>query len=241
MKENMRRILGDLSLAGMLLFAGLSVREMFPYVDVEIEDGKLPDRYLAAAGDGMNAGETETEDDSNAASEDTFMNISVDFEELQKLNTDIIGWICIPETRINGPILQHPEDDSYYLNHLFNKKENKLGSFFVSHEFSNDFSDAHVVIFGHNMASGQRFGQLSDYENSVFRESHPYVYMYVPGRILKCEVFSAGVCSVSDPVYRLDHESDTPVYTLSTCVDSGDYEKRFIVNCRLTELRQLEK
>ena len=43
--------------------------------------------------------------------------IPIDFEELWETNPDVYAWIVIPGTDINYPILQHPTDDSYYLNH----------------------------------------------------------------------------------------------------------------------------
>ncbi len=43
---------------------------------------------------------------------------TVDFTALQEdTNADIYAWIYIPDTRIDYPVLQHPSDDTYYLNY----------------------------------------------------------------------------------------------------------------------------
>ncbi len=45
---------------------------------------------------------------------------TLDWDEMRKLNPDIYAWICIPGTDIDYPVLQHPTDDSYYLNYNMN-------------------------------------------------------------------------------------------------------------------------
>ena len=41
----------------------------------------------------------------------------IDFEGLREQNEDIFAWITIPDTVIDYPLLCHPSDDTYYLNH----------------------------------------------------------------------------------------------------------------------------
>ena len=43
--------------------------------------------------------------------------IPIDFKKLWKENEDIYAWITIPGTLVDYPIVQHPEDDLYYLDH----------------------------------------------------------------------------------------------------------------------------
>jgi len=47
----------------------------------------------------------------------------VDFENLKKLNSDVVGWIKINKTKINYPILRALDND-YYLTRDINKKNN---------------------------------------------------------------------------------------------------------------------
>ena len=47
----------------------------------------------------------------------------VDFKGLKSLNEDVIGWIYIPDTEINYPIV-HTADNDYYLDHMVDRTEN---------------------------------------------------------------------------------------------------------------------
>lgn len=54
-----------------------------------------------------------------------------------------------------------------------------------------DFADKHTVIYGHNMKDGGMFANLHYYEDSVFFEENPYVYIYTEDTIFVYEVFAA--------------------------------------------------
>ena len=41
----------------------------------------------------------------------------IDFAALQEENSDVYAWIYVPGTNVDYPVLQHPEDDTYYLEH----------------------------------------------------------------------------------------------------------------------------
>ena len=62
-------------------------------------------------------------------------------------NKDIIGELSISNTSLRVPIVKG-NDNSYYLNHLINKKANTLGSVFM--DYRNNTSDRKVIIYGHN-------------------------------------------------------------------------------------------
>ena len=73
----------------------------------------------------------------------------IDFQKLKEINKDVVGWIYIPKTKINYPIVQR-EDNWYYLNHDIYQKYNILGSIYMNAYNQNDFSDENTILFGHN-------------------------------------------------------------------------------------------
>lgn len=94
-----------------------------------------------------------------------------EFRALYEKNTDIVGWLKMEGTRIEYPVMQNPEDAEYYLNHDFDKKENKGGlPFLDEHSRVND-SDI-LLIHGHHMKSGWMFKDLMKYKNESFYKEH---------------------------------------------------------------------
>ncbi len=77
-------------------------------------------------------------------------------------NNDLIGWIKVGHY-IDYPVLLNEEDIDYYLSHDFNKKESVSGSIFIDNHIT-PFTDANnLVVYGHNMASGEYFARLNCY------------------------------------------------------------------------------
>jgi sortase B len=94
-----------------------------------------------------------------------------EFEELYQRNPDIVGWLKIDGTRIDFPILQNPQDAEYYLNHGFDKEENKNGlPFLDAHSRIND--SGIFLIHGHHMKSGAMFTDLMKYKKESFYKEH---------------------------------------------------------------------
>ena len=92
----------------------------------------------------------------------------IDFESLQRLNPDIIGWIYAPQIEVDQPILKG-SSDTEYLNRDFEGNYSPLGSIFTWAHAEERLSDAHLCLFGHNMISGQMFGRLDAFTEESFR------------------------------------------------------------------------
>ena len=189
----------------------------------------------------------------------------VDWNGLKKMNPDIIGWIRIPDTAVNYAILKGTSDN-YYLYHHMDGSYNILGSIFAEKGTSLQLEDAHTILYGHNMASGQMFGQLSNYTDTDFWKNHSYVYIYMPDRTMTFAIYDVYNCLDNDETYTIgftlgsnDFEKwikktlkkgyystefkpagDEQIITLSTCADSGVINNRFVANCMLmqTELKE---
>ena len=90
---------------------------------------------------------TAATDEAGETSETTPYVSPIDFESLQAINPDIIGWIYMERPEISLPILRSPDDDSFYLYHNAERAYERSGSLFVEHNYnSDDFSDMCTVI-----------------------------------------------------------------------------------------------
>ena len=56
------------------------------------------------------------------------------FNELYELNSDIVGWLQIPDTTIDYAVLQTTDND-FYLHHNFLKEQNNAGALFADWRF----------------------------------------------------------------------------------------------------------
>lgn len=116
----------------------------------------------------------------------------IDFTSLQQQNNEIYGWIKIDDTEVDYPIVQSATDDEFYLKHsAVDKQWVASGAIYTEGCNNTDFSDPITVIYGHNGYKTTMFTTLHNFEKSDFFESHPYFYIYQPGRKLTYQVISA--------------------------------------------------
>ena len=187
----------------------------------------------------------------------TYPKLELDWDAILAQNEDIYAWIYIPNTNVNYPILQHPSDNSYYLEHNMDGSRGYPGCIYTELENKKDFTDHLTVIYGHNMKNGTMFRSLHNYEEDVFFKENPYAYIYLPdGTVHIYEIFWAGTYSSehllktygSNAVglhhylkaleeYRkmetlvrddLDVRKEDHVIVLSTCIGNQDSVRYFV-------------
>lgn len=103
----------------------------------------------------------------------------VDFTALKSDNPDVAGWIRIPGTSVDYPVMTNPESD-YYLHRNMNGAYSMPGAIFADHQNSNALSENHIVIYGHHMITPTMFHDVANYKNKDFFEAHRVVYFETP-------------------------------------------------------------
>lgn len=101
--------------------------------------------------------------------------IQTEYVELFKLNPDFVGWILIPGTEINYPVMQTPEWVNYYLYRDFYGQDSKHGSLYVDEMANVKRPSANLTIYGHKMKDGSMFAGLLDYKDEAFYKANPYI------------------------------------------------------------------
>lgn len=86
--------------------------------------------------------------------------IDVDITELKEKNSDTVAWINVNNTNINYPFVQ-TKDNSYYLNHSFDKKYNEAGWVFLDYRNNNDLNNKNTILYAHSRLDKTMFGSLS--------------------------------------------------------------------------------
>jgi len=126
----------------------------------------------------------------------------VDFDELVKINSDIVGWIYIEGTDISYPVVQGTNND-YYLKHLFDRTYNSSGCIFLDYRCASNFSDRHSIIYGHHMKNETMFGGLMSYKDQAFYEEHSVALLVTPTAYYKIQFFSGYVSDHSSNAWDL--------------------------------------
>ncbi|WP_084787972.1 class B sortase [Anaerobacillus alkalidiazotrophicus] len=86
---------------------------------------------------------------------------------LDEVNQDIVGWITIPGTVIDYPVVKG-EDNDFYLDRNVNKRKARAGSIFMDFRNSRVNDDIHTILYGHNMKDGSMFKELINFKDEYF-------------------------------------------------------------------------
>lgn len=147
-----------------------------------------------------------------------------DLDALRKVNEDVLGWIHIPGTKIDYPILQG-EDNEYYLKRTWKGHRNPVGSIFLESRNSPDFTDWNTIIYGHNMGDGSMFAPLHRYKKQDFWEKNPYIYIVTDAGVLRYEIFSSYNATVGSKTYGLSfNQTETRVEFLAMALENSDID-----------------
>jgi len=89
-------------------------------------------------------------------------------------NNDLVGWLYIPGTAVNTPIVQS-EDNTHYLRSNFFDSNTNYGTAYADSRCLKDTLSSNLVIYGHNMPSGTHFYDVSRYEDIEWYKQHPII------------------------------------------------------------------
>lgn len=104
------------------------------------------------------------------------MQILPEYAEVFQENTDMVGWICIPGTVIDYPVMQTPDYPDYYLRRDFNKKYNLHGCIYAREQCDINTPSDNITMYGHRMSDGSMFAQLINYTKESFFQDNRYIY-----------------------------------------------------------------
>lgn len=157
--------------------------------------------------------------------------------KLLALNPDLVGYITIPDTKVNYPVVQKKSADinvntnNYYLHRAFDQTESKPGCIFmdyrchfdevVVHRLSIENSD-NLLIYGHNMKDESMFGTLKYYQRNVFSDpekdsyysQHPNIVLHSLYKTYNYKIFA---------IFLVDGEDTDSEYAFD-CWNTFDFE-----------------
>ena len=125
----------------------------------------------------------------------------IDWVKLKKINPDIVGWIKVPGTRIDYPVLRGSRWNEY-LHKDYKGEYCYAGSIFLQPGAS--FEDKHLILYGHNMRTRSMFGSLHEFESEDFYKKYNKIYLYQPEKVMKYTVYSVYDCLDKSTTYLTD-------------------------------------
>lgn len=226
------------------------------YLRAEDEYSELS-KYVRTVGDTSKelASEIKLEEESEIKADLSDRMFDIDWTSLRSINSDIVGWIVIPGTPVNYPIVQ-TVDNAEYLHKSFEGTKNACGTIFLDTYNRSDFSDWNSVIYGHNMKNGSMFACLNKFKKEEYYKEHKDVWLLTPCWERKYQIVSAHPAKDGSDTYSIVYPDETtyqthltsevnqtvydtgngynlemPMITLSTCTGRGRLD-RFVLICQ---------
>lgn len=214
---SMRRFINILLISIAITFLGLGILELAKFAVIEKENDELRQEVIEVP-----------EAQPDGADPDDPLNRRIDFESLQSINPDIKGWIYIPGTKIDYPILIGSYDQEY-LSRDYRGDYLYAGSIFA-YKNTDLKEDSYVQLFGHNMITKQMFGDLTKFQSQDFVDQNPKMYIYLPHRTREYSLASAFGCRYDDVIFTQEFEDLKDV--------SDNLMERSIIQCDVSENTQ---
>lgn len=184
-----------------------------------------------------------------------------DLAALATENPDCVGWVTIPDTGIDYPVMHTPDDPEHYLRRDFYGNSASGGTPFLDGRNLVQVEGLNLLVYGHNMMDGSMFKPLISYLEPNFRETHKNIFLEIDGRQYRyalLDVLETNTqCSLyqytdlSDPATESDFraailkETDldgvhqaSGYLTLSTCNNGGGNSRVLVIAALAGEVSQ---
>lgn len=105
----------------------------------------------------------------------------IDWDYLSAQNANVAAWITLPDSVIDYPVT-YSDDNSYYLDHLFDGTTNYAGCVFIDYRNAHGFIDKNTVFYAHYMYNGEgrMFTALNNYTDQAYYDSHKVITIDTP-------------------------------------------------------------
>ena len=181
------------------------------------------------------------------------------FDDLQKINPEVFGWLTVENTHIDYPLVQ-ASNNSKYVNTNVKGEFSLSGSIFLDYRNNKNFSDMNNIIYGHHIDKEAMFGELEYFKEQEYFEDHKYGQLYYEEQWHEIEFFAFLYAEAHDAVIynpnimgenervnylnyirehakhfrELSFQSEDKYVVLSTC-NSSFTNGRYVLVCRISK------
>jgi sortase B len=157
------------------------------------------------------------------------------YQALLDENPDFIGWIRIPDTKVDLPVVWRKGDNAYYLKHGFDGQKSEYGVPFLDEKCDPDPKSTcnNYVIYGHHMKTGTVFAGLLKYENPDYLKQHPEITFNTIYEDGTYEIFGAFAVDVTrDKTFK--YYEDTAMNEKDFNAFISEIKKRSVIKSDIT-------
>ena len=184
-----------------------------------------------------------------------------DLAALQSENPDCVGWLTIPDTTVDYPVVWTPSDPEHYLRRDFYGNSASGGTPFLDGRNQAQAKGQNLIVYGHNMLDGSMFKPVLQYFTPNFQVTHEDIYLELNGAQYHYQVLAALETNTRSPVYAYTDLSDAAemedfraalleetgvgaipqaegYLTLSTCNNQGGNSRVLVIAALVEEVQR---
>lgn len=198
-KEAILNLILYIILLSILIYSGIKI---FKWYKDKTNNNKIVEQIKSTViVEGKNEGENKEE-------------YTVNFNKLKEQNNETIAWLKVSNTNVEYPVVKGT-NNSFYLNHSFDKSNNSAGWIFADYRNKFDNTDKNIIIYGHNMRDSSMFGSMKNILNSDWyeNEKNTDITLYTENEKCIYKVFS---------IYKIENED---YYIKTEFKNDNEFEK----------------
>ena len=131
-----------------------------------------------------------------------------DLAALQAENPNCVGWLTIPDTTVDYPVVWTPEQPEHYLRRDFYGNHASGGTPFLDGRNEAQAKGQNLIVYGHNMLDGSMFKPIVQYLEPNSRQTHQDIYLELNGTQYHYQVLAALETNTRSPVYTYTDLND---------------------------------
>ena len=132
-----------------------------------------------------------------------------DLVALQAENPDCVGWLTIPDTSVDYPVVWTPEKPEHYLRRDFYGNSASGGTPFLDGRNQAQAKGQNLILYGHNMLDGSMFKPVLQYFTPNFQVTHEDIYLELNGAQYHYQVIADLETNTRSPVYTYTDLNNT--------------------------------
>ncbi len=134
-----------------------------------------------------------TPEEQNAQSEEAQSPLA----EMQKINPDVTGWITVPNTGIDYPVVQGEHNLTYINTDVYGNFA-LAGSIYLDSRNHRDYSDNYSLLYGHNMSRHRMFSDVNLFKQADFFAQNTEAVLYTENENFLLQSISCILTPASD-------------------------------------------